>query len=124
MAVHIALQTYLPNSVLQLFVILTLPLILCIRYLASRPSFPSRAPKLASQNYPIVGALGFFTERYTFCERASAQSPTGNYSFHLGKHRVIGVSGKDGRKAVFENRQLGFAEGYAKTSRPEPCFLG
>jgi hypothetical protein len=113
MAVHEALQTYLPSSAVQLFVIVAISLILCIRYLSSRVSFPPKAPKLASHNYPIVGALGFFTERWTFCERASAHSPTGNYSFHLGKHPVIGVNGEEGRKVFFENKQLGFAEGYA-----------
>ena len=113
MAVQDALQTYLPNSALQLFIFVVIPVVLCIRYLSSRVSFPSKAPKLVNQNYPIVGALGFFTERFTFCKRATANSPTGNYSFHLGKHPVIGVSGEEGRKVFFENRQLGFAEGYA-----------
>ena len=113
MAVHTALQSYLPNSALQLFVIVAIPLLLGIRYLSSRYSFPSKAPKIVRQNYPILGALGFFTERFTFCQRASAQSPTGNYSFHLGKHPVIGISGEDGRKVFFESKQLGFPEGFA-----------
>lgn len=113
MAVQNALQAYLPNITFQLFVIVAIPLGVCIRYLSSRVSFPPKAPKLTSHNYPIVGALGFFTERWTFCQRASAQSPTGNYSFHLGKHRVVGVSGEEGRKVFFDNRQLSFSEGYA-----------
>jgi hypothetical protein len=116
MAVYEALQTYLPSSAFQLFVSIAIPLILYIRYLSSRPSFPPTAPKLTSRNYPIVGALSFFTERWTFCQRASAQSPTGNYSFHLGKHPVIGLSGEEGRKVFFESRQLGFSEGYAGVS--------
>jgi hypothetical protein len=116
MAVHEALQTYLSNSALRLLVLVAIPLILGILYLSSRFPFPPKAPILTSQNYPIVGALGFFTERWTFCQRASAHSPTGNYSFHLGKHPVIGVSGEEGRKVFFENRQLGFSEGYARVS--------
>jgi sterol 14-demethylase len=112
MAIQNSLQTYLPSTALRLVVVVAIPLVACIRYLLSRLSFPPQAPKLASQNYPIVGALGFFTERWTFCKRASAQSATGNYSFHLGKHRVVGVSGEEGRKVFFENKQLGFSEGY------------
>jgi hypothetical protein len=113
MAVQNSLQTYLPDTALQLLVIVAIPLIVSICYLSYRVSFPPKAPKLTSQNYPIVGALGFFTERWTFCQRASTQSPTGNYSFHLGKHRVVGISGEEGRKAFFDNRHLGFSEGYA-----------
>jgi sterol 14-demethylase len=112
MAIQNSLQTYLPSTALRLLVIVAIPLVACIRYLSSRLSFPHQAPKLASQNYPIVGALGFVTERWTFCQRASVQSPTGNYSFHLGKHRVVGVSGEEGRKVFFENKQLGLSEGY------------
>jgi sterol 14-demethylase len=112
MAVHRALQTYLPNSSLQTFLVVADSLIFCIWYLSSRTSFPPKAPRVARNNYPIVGALGFFTERWTFCQRAIADSPTGNFSFHVGKHPIIGVSGEEGRKVFFDNRQLGFTEGY------------
>jgi hypothetical protein len=109
---HRALQIYLPNSPLQISVAIAIPLIFCICYLSSRTVFPPKAPKVARHNYPIVGALGFFTERWTFCQRAIADSPTGNFSFHLGKHPIIGVSGKEARKVFFDNRQLSSAEGY------------
>jgi hypothetical protein len=111
MALHSALQMYLPNLPLQIFVAVG-GLIFCIYWLSSRASFPAKAPKVARHNYPIVGALGFFTERWTFCQRAIADSATGNFSFHLGKHLVIGLGGEEGRKVFFENRQFGFAEGY------------
>jgi hypothetical protein len=113
MAVYRALQISLPNSSLQIFVAVAVPLILCICYLSSRTSFPSKAPRVAPHNYPIVGALGFFTERWTFYQRAIANSPTGNFSFHLGKHSIIGLSGEEGRKVFFDSRQLSFSEGYA-----------
>lgn len=111
MAIYDALQTYLPNLALQIFIVIAIPLLFGIRILFSRVSFPPRAPKLVRQNYPIVGALSFFTERFTFCQRAAAESSTGNYSFYVGKHPVVGVSGEEGRKVFFENRQLGLAEG-------------
>jgi hypothetical protein len=118
MALHRALQTYLPNSPLQIFVTVAVPLIFFICYLSSRTSFPPKTPKIARYNYPIVGALGFFTERWTFCRRAIADSPTGNFSFHLGKHPIIGVSGEEARRVFFDNRQFGFGEGYVWF--PEP----
>ncbi|GLB20947.1 hypothetical protein AtubIFM61612_010895 [Aspergillus tubingensis] len=33
-------------------------------------------------------------------------SPTGNYSFYLGRDRVVGLSGPQGRKTFFESREL------------------
>jgi hypothetical protein len=112
MAIYNTLQTYFPNFSHQFFVLIAIPIIIGIYYLSSRASFPIKAPKLVSHNYPIIGALGFFTERWTFCKRASEQSPTGNFSFHLGKHRIIGLSGEEARRVFFENKQLGLAEGY------------
>ena len=111
MAVYRALQTSLTNSSLQIVIAVAIPLILCICYLSSRTSFPPKAPRVARHNYPIVGGLGYFTERWTFCQRAIAESPTGNFSFHLGKHPIIGASGEEGRKVFFDSRQLGFTEG-------------
>lgn len=110
MDVHDARQTYFSNA--SLFILIAIPVIICIYHLSSRVPFPTKAPRLVSHNYPIVGALGFFTERWTFCKRASEQSPTGNFGFHLGKHRVVGVKGEEARRAFFESKQLGFAEGY------------
>ena len=112
MAVYRALQTSLPDSSLQIFFAVAVPLVFCICYLFSRASFPPKAPRVAHHNYPVVGALGFFTERWTFCQRAIADSPTGNFSFHVGKNPIIGVSGEEGRKVFFDNRELSLAEGY------------
>lgn len=111
MAAQEALQPYQTSFTTQLVLALGLPLLLFLYHLSSRVVFPRQAPKQVNGNHPIVGALGFFTERWNFCQQG-AESPSGNYSFHLGKHPVIGVSGEEGRKTFYESKQLGFAEGY------------
>lgn len=113
MAVHEALQFYLPRVAAQLSLAVGLPLLLSFFYLSSRFVFPPQAPKRVHGNHLIVGAVSFFTERWNFCQQG-ARSPSGNYSFHLGKHPVIGVSGEEGRKVFYESKQLGFAEGFVE----------
>ncbi|EON68791.1 hypothetical protein W97_08049 [Coniosporium apollinis CBS 100218] len=85
----------------------------CLTFLSRRPSFPKNAPPLFRGGYPILGAYQFFTRRWDFFRHASAASPSGNFSYYIGQHAVVGLSGDDSRKAFFENRGLGFAEGYA-----------
>ncbi|GLA63796.1 hypothetical protein AtubIFM56815_004142 [Aspergillus tubingensis] len=40
-------------------------------------------------------------------------SPTGNYSFYLGRDRVVGLSGPQGRRTFFESRDLDLDAGSA-----------
>lgn len=76
-----------------------------------RPPFPAKAPELVTENYPIVGALTFFTKRWEFHHRAALQSKTGNFSYYAGPNLVIGLSGDAGREAFFGSSQLGLSEG-------------
>jgi len=78
-----------------------------------RPAFTSNAPKVISSDWPIVGALKFWTARRDFWIQNLKETATGNFSYHLGKHRVVGVFSKEGRDAFFFNRDLNMAEGYA-----------
>ncbi|KAK1948823.1 cytochrome P450 6A1 [Colletotrichum sublineola] len=78
-----------------------------------QPPFPSNAPPLAKESYPILGALRFFKSRRSFCQDSSRSTKTGNYSFHVGKHRVVGLSGLEGRKAFYESKELSMFEGYS-----------
>jgi hypothetical protein len=78
--------------------------------------FPSRAPKLVKDGYPVIGALRFFTARWDFFHDEGVRSPTGNFSFFLGKHPVVGLTGEKGRRVFFESREMGFAEGYCLCS--------
>ncbi|KAK4983174.1 hypothetical protein LTR66_008926 [Elasticomyces elasticus] len=80
---------------------------------SSRASFPAKAPKVVGENLPILGALRFWTARWDFFREAGARSPSGNFSFHFGQHRVVGFTGDKSRAVFFENRTLAFSEGYA-----------
>ncbi|KAJ4359014.1 hypothetical protein N0V95_002550 [Ascochyta clinopodiicola] len=76
-------------------------------------SLPTDAPNAASDNYPITGPWGFWTERWEWYRRRRDQSTTGNFSFHAGPNTIVGLAGEESRKLFFESRELGFAEGYA-----------
>ncbi|PYH28774.1 cytochrome P450 [Aspergillus neoniger CBS 115656] len=80
-----------------------------LRALWKRP-FPTNAPKLVS-GYPVVGALQFFFTQKEFCRSSKANSPTGNYSYYLGQHQIIGLCGTQGRKTFFESRELDLGQG-------------
>ncbi|KUJ10352.1 cytochrome P450 [Mollisia scopiformis] len=75
--------------------------------------FSSKSPKRLREGYPIFGALRFFTARWDFFQQARAQTPTGNFTFFVGKHPVIGLTGEKPRQAFFQSRDLDFTEGYA-----------
>lgn len=77
-----------------------------------RPSMPKNAPKWWREgDWPIAGALRFYSARSDFFRSAMKHSPTGNFSFYVGKKQIVGLSGPEGRKVFFENRDLGFTEG-------------
>ena len=116
MATQALSQNFTLKSVLPLFVVVAVAILIGARYLFSRSPLPAKAPPTVSDNYPIIGAFAFFTKRWDFFRRAISQSPHGNFSFHLGKWPLIGVSGAEGRKVFFESKQLGFAEGYGLLS--------
>ncbi|KAF4635641.1 hypothetical protein G7Y89_g2441 [Cudoniella acicularis] len=90
---------------------------------SSRYKFPSKSPKLVKEGYPILGTLRFFTARWDFFQHARAHSTTGNFSFFLGKHPVVGLSGEKGRQIFFESRDLDFTEGYAVLFGQSPNSL-
>jgi hypothetical protein len=70
-----------------------------------------KSPPRVREGYPLVGALRFFTARWEFYQHARDQTSSGNFSFFLGKHPVVGLTGDKARKLFFESRDLGFAEG-------------
>ncbi|TDZ71960.1 Obtusifoliol 14-alpha demethylase [Colletotrichum trifolii] len=88
-------------------------LILLLVSAVRQPPFPGNAPPLVKDSYPVVGALRFFKSRKSFCQDSSSRSKTGNYSFYVGKHRVVGVSGLQGRKTFYESKELAMFEGYS-----------
>ncbi|GAQ45854.1 unnamed protein product [Aspergillus niger] len=84
-------------------------LVQCLKLAWKRP-FPTNAPKLVS-GYPVVGALQLFLDRERFCLESKSASSTGNYSYYLGQHRVVGVSGSQGRHTFFKSQDLNFEQG-------------
>ncbi|KAI1427957.1 cytochrome P450 6A1 [Xylaria sp. FL1777] len=88
-----------------------------------RPSFPANAPKWYKKgDWPILGSLDFYYGRRADFTREGLQaSKTGNFSFYVGKKRLVGVSGPVGRKIFFESKDLNFAEAFAEllTGQPE-----
>ncbi|GLA51272.1 hypothetical protein AnigIFM63604_007624 [Aspergillus niger] len=94
-----------------LYLIAVLLLVQCLRLLWKHP-FPANAPKLVS-GYPLLGALQFFSDRNGFCRISKAASPSGNYSYYLGRHRMVGLCGPQGRKVFFESQDLDVDEGVA-----------
>lgn len=78
----------------------------------ARPSPLVNIPPLIGDNYPVIGSLNFWSERWQFWQRGRAASATGNFSFYVGSHLVVAVNGEDSRKWFFETKQLGLVEGY------------
>jgi hypothetical protein len=70
-----------------------------------------KAPARVHEEWPLVGALRFFTARWEFFQHARDRASSGNFSFFIGKHPVVALTGEKGRKVFFESRELGFAEG-------------
>jgi hypothetical protein len=73
---------------------------------------PPNIPPLIADNYPLIGSWGFWKERWTFTNRHAAASETGNFSFYVGSHLVIVLTGEQSRKIYFESKQFGLVEGY------------
>lgn len=91
--------------------------------LVRRPALTAKAPALVRENYPIVGAIEFWTRRFEFYLHQQSKSPTGNFSFFLGKNPVVGLGSDEGRKVFFESRGLGVNEGYDSSITVAPLTL-
>ncbi|PQE32897.1 cytochrome P450 6A1 protein [Rutstroemia sp. NJR-2017a WRK4] len=102
-------------SFLRVFTYTILVFTILFIFVFRRPSHPPKAPKLLSyyENLPILGAVRFFTARLEFFRDGIRSSASGNFSFWLGQHFVIGLSGDESRHVFFQNSTMGIAEGYA-----------
>lgn len=76
-----------------------------------QPSFPKTAPKQIKEGYPLLGALRLFTRRADFYKDGLSHTNSGNFSFYFGKHRLVGMSGAEGRKTFFDSKDLNMSEG-------------
>lgn len=76
-----------------------------------RPAFAKGAPAvLAWADWPVVGALRFFSARHDFWHDAVRRSATGSFSFYIGRKQCVGVSGDEGRAMFFEHKGLSLAK--------------
>ncbi|KXJ96447.1 cytochrome P450 6A1 [Microdochium bolleyi] len=87
-----------------------------------RPSIPKNAPKWWRENdWPILGALRFYSARPDFMLNAARHTPGGNFSFYIGKKHLVALTGEEGRKTYFDNKDLGFSEGFAELLTGQPA---
>lgn len=98
---------------LRLFTYTIIAFTLLFIFVFRHPSPALKAPKLLSyyESYPILGAVRFFTARFDFFRDAIRSSASGNFSFWLGQHFVVGLSGDESRHVFFQNSTMGIAEG-------------
>jgi len=102
----------LSNPVLSIAIISVAILAAAFFHAFKRPSLPSNAPPLATESWPLIGSMQFFTARWDFFLRQMTHSPTGNFSFFAGDKIVVGLSGDESRRIFFEHKQLSLTEGY------------
>ncbi|KAK4542279.1 hypothetical protein LTR36_006932 [Oleoguttula mirabilis] len=82
-------------------------------YLFSKPAFPKNAPAWTTEAWPVIGSMQFFTRRWDFMQKQMQHSKTGNFTFRVGQHDIVGISGREARKIFLESKALGFSEGYS-----------
>lgn len=100
---------------LAVIVILLLSAPYCLFLFYRPPSAPPNAPKYISGSLPVLGAVRFWTARWDFFRDAMSQTKTGNFSYKVGPHSVVGVSGDAGREVFFGSAQLSLSEGWEST---------
>lgn len=105
------LQAQNANWIHCAWILTVTTLLLLLARSTQQVPFPKSAPQLIKGNWPIVGALRFFTSRGPFLKEGASITKTGNFSFYCGKHRVVGLSGIDGRKTFYESKDLSSHQG-------------
>ncbi|KAH8901220.1 cytochrome P450 6A1 [Thozetella sp. PMI_491] len=112
MAPSFNLLAAIPQPYLVLPAVFILLCVTAYTRLFSREPLHAKAPPLTHGVYPILGATKFFTRRWEFFRDAARASPTGNFSFFVGRKPVVGLTSEASRQVFFDNRHFGFAEGY------------
>ena len=82
----------------------------CLRAVR-RPPLDPKAPSVVQEDHSIFGAWRFWTNRWEFFGSWIRRSASGNFSFWVGKHPIVGLSGESSRKTFFESKQFGLNEG-------------
>lgn len=108
----IQLLSYLHHNELIFYYGALLALAILISYFWFwKPSFPPNAPIIVDESTPVLGATRFFTHRWDFFRDNSKRSKSGNFSYTLGRNRMVGLSGEDARRLMFYSPNLNMEEG-------------
>ena len=99
-----------PWAILVLLLLLCGLSVLFYRSIRQTP-FLDGAPRPLGEDYPILGALRFFSDRYNMYFDGISSSRTGNFSFYFGKHQIVAISGLEGRKVFFQNKAMDLSQG-------------
>lgn len=112
MALFNILDQFVDTKTILLCLVVVLVLATCATILLPYSHrIPADAPPQVSDDLPVVGALGFWTQRWNWWSERRDQSKTGTFSFHVGPNMVVALSGDKGRQVFFESKDLGFGEG-------------
>ncbi|KAI0484356.1 cytochrome P450 6A1 [Xylariaceae sp. FL0804] len=114
-----------------------LVVLLAAAVLLRRPALPANAPAwFRGGDWPLLGALCFFSARSDYFRDAvrhvsggdgdgdgkgnGGQGQRRSFSFYIGRKRVVGMAGEEGRRAFFESRDLNFGAGFAELLTGQP----
>jgi len=91
--------------------VVTVALSALYSYQSGRSPFPATAPPVADEGVPILGMTRFFTNRWDFFRDNIKKSKSGYFSYWIGSHRMVGLSGAEARHLVFYNPDMNMEEG-------------
>ncbi|KAF2725222.1 cytochrome P450 [Polychaeton citri CBS 116435] len=78
-----------------------------------RDKISTDAPALLhADEWPLVGSVAFFSERWDFIRKAAAKTKSGCFSFWARNYHVVALTGEEGRRVFMEARELEASEGY------------
>ncbi|KAF2660583.1 cytochrome P450 6A1 [Lophiostoma macrostomum CBS 122681] len=105
-------ETVIPSPSIFLLVLAVLFTVYVVITTYNR-RIPAKAPPAVSGDFPLTGAIQFWTRRWDWFQQMRGHSPSGNFSFHAGPNTLVALSGERGRRIFYENKDLNFNEGYA-----------
>lgn len=85
-----------------------------------RPVLPRGSPNLwEAYHWPVIGSvLRFYNRRRDMVVEGTQTTPSGTFSFYVGRNHIINLGGLDGRKTFFETRDFSLSAGFVS-----PVFI-
>ncbi|KAM7188951.1 Cytochrome P450 [Naviculisporaceae sp. PSN 640] len=86
---------------------------------------PGRSPRLwRTYHWPVIGSsIAYFNKRKDMILEGRDTVPGRYFSFFVGAKHVVALSGLEGRKMFFENKQLNLAQGSVELLMGKPPSL-